>query len=79
MMAIAGVVLRPALDLVPPNGRWTPARKEAVVKAIAEGRVDRDQVDALLGVSAEELASWEARHGRHGQAGLKTTRLQGFR
>lgn len=66
-------------DLAPPTGRWTARRKEAVVSALRWGRVTRDQVINLLGVGDEELTTWQARLNRHGQAGLKTTKLQGFR
>lgn len=66
-------------DLAPPTGRWTARRKEAVVTALRQATVTRDQVIAQLGVGDEELTGWQARLNRHGQAGLKTTKLQGFR
>jgi hypothetical protein len=39
--------------------RWTPQRKLDVVKAIADGRLDRAIAMKAYGLSEEELVSWE--------------------
>jgi len=68
------MVIRP--DHTPPSGRWTPARKEAVVGDVREGRITFAGAVARYALSAEELASWIGRFERHGRRGLAITDLQ---
>jgi hypothetical protein len=70
----------------PPPGvtRWTPQRKLDVVKAIEDGRLNREIAINAYGLSEEELASWErlADIGsipQHRYKALRTTRLQIYR
>lgn len=59
--------------------RWTAARKEELLAEIRADRLTRDQAMVLHQLSAEELASWEERFARYGQAGLALTNLQELR
>lgn len=56
--------------------RWTPGRKEEVVAAIRRGELTRERALELHELSADELATWEARFAAHGRPGLSVRGLQ---
>ncbi len=66
---------------LPPNGtsRWVARRKEAVVRGLQSGLIDREEALARYALSDEELDSWERSMDAYGTNGLKTTLLQQFR
>ena len=67
-------------ELPPPNvGRWTIRRKAAVVIAVANGVLTREQVYQRYQISEEELLSWQRAYEAHGLPGLRSTRLQQYR
>jgi hypothetical protein len=59
--------------------RWVASRKAAVVKAIGSGLITRTEACELYALSDEELDSWFAAVAQHGEAALRTTRLQKYR
>lgn len=63
------------LDEAIATGRWTAKRKLDLVNAVLCGQLGEAEV-AAIGVSADELASWRERLGRHGLDGLKAMKLQ---
>jgi Protein of unknown function (DUF1153) len=70
----------PTPDLPSPNvKRWTIRRKAAVVIAIANAVITREEVCRRYQISEEELASWERAYQTHGLPGLRSTRLQQYR
>jgi hypothetical protein len=71
---------RPAAELPPPNvRRWTIRRKAAVLNAIANGVLTREEACQRYQLSEEELASWQRIYEAHGLPGLRSTRLQQYR
>lgn len=67
-------------DLPPRNvGRWVPRRKAQVVMAVRHGVLSLNQALDRWNLSEEEFRSWEALMERHGELGLRTTRIQQFR
>ena len=67
-------------DLPPPGTtRWVARRKEAVVRGVQSGLIDRDEAIARYDLSDEELHGWEQAMAEHGTNGLKTTLIQQFR
>lgn len=58
------------------GGRWTTARKAAVVSLVRQGAITIAQACEQFDLSAEEIASWERRERAYGDAGLAVTRLQ---
>lgn len=60
----------------PPNGRWTPARKEAVVVEVRLGRLAFDAAVQRYGLSTDELQSWLLRFEKRGRRGLAVGRIQ---
>ncbi|MGH7030947.1 MAG: DUF1153 domain-containing protein [Stellaceae bacterium] len=59
--------------------RWTIRRKAAVVTAVADGVLTREEACRRYQLSDEELASWQRAFEAHGLAGLRSTRLQQYR
>jgi hypothetical protein len=71
---------RPMPELPPSNvKRWTIRRKAAVLNAIANGVLSRDEACQRYQISEEELASWQQTYESHGLPGLRSTRLQQYR
>lgn len=67
-------------DLPPAETRrWVASRKAAVVRAVASGLISRVSALERWGLSEEELASWEAALGTHGEGALKATKLLCYR
>lgn len=60
----------------PPSGRWTPARKEAVVVDVRRGAIGFDAAVERFGLSADELQSWLTRFDKRGRRGLAVGRIQ---
>jgi len=58
------------------GGRWTTARKAAVVSLVRQGALTQVQACEQFDLSAEELASWVRLEEAHGAAGLSVMRLQ---
>jgi len=48
--------------------------KEAVILAIRDGTVSREQACARYAISPEELAGWDAAYRQHGKPGLSATK-----
>ncbi len=67
-------------DLPPSDTRrWVASRKAAVVKAVRGGLITVDEARKRYALSEEEYDSWASAIASHGEAALKTTRLQEFR
>ena len=67
-------------DLPPPNvGRWTVRRKAAVVTAVANGVLTREEACQRYQLTEEEFLSWQRAYETHGLPGLRSTRLQQYR
>jgi transposase-like protein len=62
-------------DMLPTPGaaRWSPNRKEAVVRAIRRGALSVEEARRRYNLSPDELAEWLRRHAAHGLAGLATS------
>lgn len=56
-----------------PVDRWTPARKEEVLRRIRDGEMTRGQALRRWKMSLEELESWRLAFERKGRLGLKAT------
>jgi hypothetical protein len=65
----------PAVDTT----RWSAGRKSAVVLAIRDGFLSREDACERYKLSLEELAGWEAAFAEHGSSGLRVTSQQHFR
>jgi len=63
----------------PETKRWVASRKAAVVRAVAGGLISEDEALKTYRLTAEELAAWRMAVDTHGEAALKTTRLQKYR
>ncbi|WP_102107920.1 DUF1153 domain-containing protein [Oceaniglobus roseus] len=59
--------------------RWVASRKAAVVRAVAAGLITEEEAMETYALTREELQSWAQAVDRHGEAALKTTRLQKYR
>jgi hypothetical protein len=59
--------------------RWTAGRKAAVVIALRDGRIPREEAQRRYHLSKEELLAWEDAFKTHGCPGLFVTRLQVYR
>lgn len=71
---------RPAPNLPPPNvKRWTIRRKAAVVTAVVNGILTREEACQRYQLTEEELLSWQRAYETHGLPGLRSTRLQQYR
>jgi hypothetical protein len=67
-------------ELPPPNvGRWTVRRKAAVVTAVANGVLTREEACQRYQLTEEEFLSWQRAYEEHGLPGLRSTRLQQYR
>jgi Protein of unknown function (DUF1153) len=67
-------------ELPPPDiQRWTIRRKAAVVTAVANGLLTREEACRRYQLSEEEFVSWQQAFAAHGLAGLRSTRLQQYR
>ncbi|CUH40549.1 hypothetical protein JSE7799_03283 [Jannaschia seosinensis] len=67
-------------DLPPPGTtRWVARRKEAVVRGVQSGLIDREEALERYDLSDEEFEGWERAMVSHGTNGLKTTLLQKYR
>ncbi len=71
---------RPSPELPSPNvQRWTIRRKAAVVIAVTNGVLTREEACQRYQLSEEELLSWQRAFEAHGLPGLRSTRLQHYR
>ena len=71
---------RPIPELPSPNvKRWTIRRKAAILNAIANSEMTREEACQRYQISEEELASWQQTYEVHGLPGLRSTRLQQYR
>ena len=71
---------RPLPELPPPNvKRWTIRRKAAVVTAVANGVLTREEACRRYQLTEEEFISWQRAYETHGLPGLRSTRLQQYR
>lgn len=59
--------------------RWVARRKAVVVRAVRHGLLSEDEVLSRYGLSAEEFALWREAEHRHGEAGLRVTKIQAYR
>ncbi len=59
--------------------RWTIRRKEAVVTAVANGELTREEACRRYQLSEEEFLAWQRAYEAHGLPGLRSTRLQQYR
>ncbi|MBS0563430.1 MAG: DUF1153 domain-containing protein [Proteobacteria bacterium] len=67
-------------DLPPPETRrWVASRKARVVRAVAFGLIPLKEALERYGLSAEEFDLWRSAVERHGETGLKVTRIQQYR
>jgi len=67
-------------DLPPASTRrWVVSRKAAVVRAVDAGLIDMAEACEIYSLTEEELLSWQIKVRAHGEAGLKTTKLQKYR
>ena len=71
----------PSTPELPPANvrRWTIRRKAAVLNAIANGVLTREEACQRYQLSQEELAGWQRIYEAHGLPGLRSTRLQQYR
>ena len=61
------------------NRRWNSSMKSYVVLGIKMEKITRDELmERFPDISNQELTSWELRHERDGQAGLRVTRIQHY-
>lgn len=63
----------------PKTKRWVASRKAAVVRAVACKLITAEEAMSIYELSAEELTAWAKAVLDHGEAALKTTRLQRYR
>ena len=63
----------------PTTQRWVASRKAAVVRAVDAGLIGEEEACRLYGLSVEELDGWRRAVSRHGEAALRTTRIQKYR
>ncbi|KAF0675221.1 CtrA inhibitor SciP [Profundibacterium mesophilum] len=63
----------------PKTKRWVASRKAAVVRAVAAKLITREEAMSIYELSSEELTAWAQAVVDHGEAALKTTRLQRYR
>ncbi|MCP4329984.1 MAG: DUF1153 domain-containing protein [Alphaproteobacteria bacterium] len=66
-------------DLPSPNTRrWVPRRKAEVVAAVDKGVLTSEEACERYNLTMEEFESWNEMVRRHGQKGLRVTRLQKY-
>ncbi|MFC7703751.1 DUF1153 domain-containing protein [Plastorhodobacter daqingensis] len=64
-------------DLPPAETRrWVASRKATVVKAVTYGLIPLAEALEKYGLSDEEFELWRAAIERHGEVGLKVTKIQ---
>jgi len=63
----------------PDTKRWVASRKAAVVRAVSGGLISEDEALQTYRLTREELSAWRGAVDKHGEAALKTTRLQKYR
>lgn len=61
--------------LPPREGRWTARRKLEVVCAVAQGVLPLEDACERYALSMDEFREWQRAFSRHGEDGLKTTKL----
>ncbi len=67
-------------DLPPPGTtRWVVRRKAAVVAGVRAGLLSLDEACERYRLSVEEFLSWQSTIERHGERGLRVTRLKDYR
>jgi len=67
-------------DLPPDDTRrWVASRKAAVVKGVQSGLISQKDAMEKWALSEEELNEWLFAVHAHGEAALKTTRVQHYR
>ena len=67
-------------DLPPPGTtRWVVRRKAAVVAGVRAGLLTLDEACNRYRLSVEEFLSWQNTIDRHGERGLRVTRLKDYR
>ncbi len=67
-------------DLPPPGTtRWVVRRKAAVVAGVRAGLLTLDEACNRYRLSVEEFLSWQNTIERHGERGLRVTRLKDYR
>ncbi len=67
-------------ELPPPDTiRWVVRRKAAVVAAVKNGVITREEVCGRYDLSVEEFLTWQEMIEKHGVRGLRVTKLQDFR
>ncbi len=77
---ISNVDLDQAIELPPANTtRWIARRKAQVVVAIKKGLLDVETACHRYALTPEELDSWQKLSEKHGQDGLRTTRIRLYR
>jgi Protein of unknown function (DUF1153) len=70
----------PIAELPPPDvKRWTFRRKAAVVTAVLNGLLAREEASRRYHLSEEEFLSWQQAFEAHGLLGLRSTQLQQYR
>jgi hypothetical protein len=76
LMQVRQIRFRHRLQAEPAPARWTAPRKAQVVEWINSGRLTFSEALHRYDLSSEELQAWLDRYERHGQRGLRTTKLQ---
>ncbi len=67
-------------ELPPPNiKRWTIRRKAAIVAAVVDGAITREEACRRYQLTEEELIAWQRAFEAYGLPGLRSTRLQQYR
>ena len=71
----------PPLNGLPPAGtrRWVARRKAAVVAAVRQGVITREEACRRYELSEEKLSSWQQSFEAHGVNGLRVTHLALYR
>jgi transposase-like protein len=75
------MVGEPPLNGLPPAGtrRWVARRKAAVVAAVRQGVISREEACRRYELSEEELSSWQRSFEAYGINGLRVTQLAQYR
>ena len=74
-----GTILSRADLPSPSTTRWVARRKAVVVAAVAFGLIGESEALERYGLSEEEFAIWRSAVEKHGEAGLRVTKLQKYR
>ena len=62
----------------PDTRRWVPRRKAEVVAAVERGVLTAEDACKRYNLTMEEFASWKRLVRRHGQKGLRVTKMQKY-